>query len=139
MTRDTPEVAAARIAAERARARLMSTARELQERLSPATLASSAWAGAKEKGADLAEDAVDAVRRRPAIAGGVVAALALFLAREPLMDIAGKLAGEVKAKRKGEPKAQPKAQPKAKPKDRPRTTAAVTKPKRKQKDTETIE
>ena len=100
MTADPPEIAAARIEAERARARLMDTARELQERLSPATLAQSAWAGAKSKGADLAEEAVDAVRRRPAIAGGVVAALALFLAREPLIDMAGKLAGEVKSKRK---------------------------------------
>ena len=123
MTADPPQVAAARIEAERARSRLMNTARELQERLSPATLAHSAWAGAKEKGADLAEDAVDAVRRRPAIAGGVVAALALFLAREPLMDMAGKLAGEVKSKRKAKPKAK----------------AAAPKPKRKQKATETIE
>ncbi len=100
MTRDTPEVAAARIEAERARARLMETARELQERVSPATLAQNAWEGAKSKGADLAEDAVDAVRRRPAIASGVVAAIALFLAREPLIDMAGKLADGVTGKRK---------------------------------------
>ena len=84
-------MAAARIEADRARARLMDSARELQERLSPGTLAHNAWEGAKIKGADLAEDAVDAVRRRPAIAGGVVAALTLFLAREPLIDLAGKL------------------------------------------------
>ena len=100
MSKDTPEVAAARIEAERARARLMETARELQERLSPATLAQNAWEGAKSKGADLAEDAVDAVRRRPAIASGVVAAIALFLAREPLIDMAGKLADGVTGKRK---------------------------------------
>ena len=99
MSTDTPEVAAARIEAERARGRLMETARELQERLSPGTLAQNAWQGAKEKGADLAEEAVDAVRRRPAIAGGVVAALALFLAREPLIDMAGKLADGVTSKR----------------------------------------
>lgn len=116
MSRDTPEVAAARIQADRARARLMGTARELQERLSPGTLAKDAWEGAKSKGADWAEDAVDAVRRRPAIAGGVVAALALFFARKPLIE----LAGEVKAKaRKG--------------KARPRKT------KTKEKATETIE
>ena len=100
MTKDTPEVAAARLEAERARARLMETARELQERLSPATLAQNAWEGAKSKGADLAEDAVDAVRRRPAIASGVVAAIALFLAREPLIDMAGKLADGVTGKGK---------------------------------------
>jgi hypothetical protein len=100
MSRDTPEIAAARIEAERARARLMDTARELQERLSPGALAQNAWEGAKSKGADLAEEAVDAVRRRPAIASGVVAAIALFLAREPLIDMAGKLADGVTSKRK---------------------------------------
>ena len=100
MSKETPEIAAAGIEAERARARLMDTARELQERLSPAVLAQNAWEGAKSKGADIAEDAVDAVRRRPAIASGVVAAIALFLAREPLIDMAGKLAGGVTAKRK---------------------------------------
>jgi hypothetical protein len=99
MTGDSPTVAAARIEAERRRARLMSTARELQERLSPSTLAKGAWEGAKMKGADLAEDAVDAVRKRPAIASGVVAAVALFLAREPLIDLAGKMADGVTAKK----------------------------------------
>lgn len=122
MSGDTPEVAAARIEAARARARLMDTARELQDRLSPGTLAQNAWAGAKSKGADLAEEAVDAVKRRPAIAGGVVAALALFLAREPLMDMAGKLAGEVGTKRKAR-----------------KANSRKPKSKRKQKDTETIE
>ena len=98
MKPDSPQVAAARIEVERSRARLMGTAQELQERLSPKTLARDAWQGAKEKGADLAEDAVDAVRSRPYAASGVVAALALFLAREPLMDLAGKLADGVSKK-----------------------------------------
>ena len=62
MSRDSPEVAAARIEVERSRARLMSTAHELQGRLSPSTLTRDAWEGAKSKGADLVEDAVDAVR-----------------------------------------------------------------------------
>ena len=122
MSKDTPEIAAARIEAERTRARLMETARELQERLSPGTLAQNAWAGAKSKGADLAEEAVDAVRRRPAIAGGVVAALALFLAREPLIDMAGKLAGGATAKRKAR-----------------KGKAAPRKTKSKEEKTETIE
>ena len=85
---DTPEIAAARLAVERSRARLMGTAHELQERLSPKTLAKDAWQGAKEKGADIAEDAVDAVKSRPIAATGVVAALAMFLAREPLWELA---------------------------------------------------
>jgi len=97
---DTPEVAAARIEVERSRARVMTTAHELQERVSPRTLARNTWQGAKEKGAGLAEDAVDAVRTRPLAAGGVVAAITMFLAREPLMDLAGKIVGGAKEKRK---------------------------------------
>ena len=96
---DTPAISAAKIEAERARARLMATANELQERLSPKTLARDAWQGAKHKGADLAEDAVDAVRARPVAATSVVAAIALFLAREPLMDLANRLVDGAAAKR----------------------------------------
>ena len=119
MSADTPQIAAARIEAERRRARLMATARELQDRLSPSTLAKGAWEGAKTKGADIAEDAVNAVRSRPAVASGVVAAIALFLAREPLIDLAGKMADGVTGKK--EPK-------------RPRK-----KKKTQEKDTETVE
>jgi hypothetical protein len=97
---DTPEIAAARIEVERSRSRVMATAHELQERLSPKTLAKGAWQGAKEKGADLAEDAVDAVRSRPIAATSVVAAITMFLAREPLMDLAGKLANGIGDKKK---------------------------------------
>ena len=100
MTRELPEITAAKFEAERARARLMDSAQRLQTRLSPGNLASNAWQGAKEKGADLAENAVDAVRKRPIAATGVVAAITLFLAREPLMDLAGKLTDGVKQKRK---------------------------------------
>lgn len=93
MSTDSPDVTAARIEAERARARLMGTAQDLQTRLSPKLLAQNAWEGAKVKGADFAEDAVDAVKKRPLAATGVVAAIAMYLAREPLMDLAGKLVG----------------------------------------------
>ena len=108
MSADTPQVAAARIQAEKARAQLMETAHELQQRLSPGVLAHNAWEGAKMKGADLAEDAVDAVRRRPAIASGIVAALALFLAREPLIDAGKKLTRGAKTKRKARKSAKTK-------------------------------
>ena len=97
--RDTPEIAAARIEAERARANMVATAQQLQERLSPKTLKREAIEGVKHKSADLVEDAVDAVRSRPVAAGGVVAALAIFLAREPLWDLAGKLIDGVSAKK----------------------------------------
>ena len=98
--KETSEIKAARIEVERSRAEVMATAQELQERLSPKTLAKGAWQGAKDKGADLAEDAVDAVRARPLAATGVVAAITMFLARGPLIDLAGKIVDGVGAKRK---------------------------------------
>lgn len=118
MTRELPEVTAAKLEAERARVQLMSTANRLQARMSPGTLASNAWHDAKNKGADLAENAVDAVRKRPVAATGVVAAIALFLAREPLMDLAGKVADGVKRKtsKKTEPRPRPKPRARARTK-----------------------
>jgi hypothetical protein len=117
---DSPHVAAARIEVERSRARLMSDIDEiidrgqsLQETLTPSRLMRDAWEGAKEKGADLAEDAVDAVRSRPLATGGVVAAVTLFLAREPLMDLAAKLLGGSKPKNKDKPKKRRKPSSKA--------------------------
>ena len=85
---DSPKVSAARIEVERRRAALIETVRELQARLQPKVLANEAWEKAKNKGADLAEDAVDAVRKRPVAVGGVIAALTMFLAREPIKDAA---------------------------------------------------
>ena len=87
------KVEAARIEAERSRAQLLETAKLLQHRLQPGKLTRDAWESAKEKGAGLAEEAVDAVRKRPYAAGGAVAAIALFIAREPVMDLVGKLTG----------------------------------------------
>ena len=98
--KETPEIAAARIEVERSRAEVMAKAHELQDRLSPKVLAKGAWHGAKEKGADLAENAVDTVRARPLAATGVVAAITMFLAREPLIDLAGKVVDGVSQKRK---------------------------------------
>jgi len=97
--KDSPEVVALKLEAERRRARLMGTAEQLQARLSPGRLTSDAWQGAKDKGADLAENAVDAVRARPLATTGVVAAITMFLAREPLMDLAGRLVGGITDKR----------------------------------------
>ena len=95
---DSPEIAAARIEAARARMQLVESVRafeapilDLKNQLTPGHLMADAWDAAKSKGADIAEDAVDAVRSRPLTTTGVVAAIALFLAREPLIDLAGKL------------------------------------------------
>lgn len=91
--KESPAILAARAEVERSRTRVLATAHELQDRLSPKVLAKGAWQGAKEKGADLAEDAVDAVRSRPLATTGVIAAITMFLAREPLIDFAGRLVG----------------------------------------------
>ena len=88
---ETPKVVAARIEVAKRRAALIDTAKELQLRLAPKTLASEAWEKAKNKGADMAEDAVDAVRSRPVAVGGLAAALAMFLARDPIKDAAVRL------------------------------------------------
>lgn len=81
---DTPKMIAARIEVARTRAAMLETTKELQARLQPRTLAGEVWEKAKDKGADLAEGAVDAVAKRPLAVGGALAALAMFLAREPL-------------------------------------------------------
>jgi hypothetical protein len=114
--RDTAEIAAARTEVEHARRQLLQTLRALErpitdfvQQLTPKHIMLEAWDGAKEKGADLAEDAVDAVRARPLAATGIVAAIAMFLAREPLIDLAGKIAGGVGEKRKKRKSRQAKA------------------------------
>ena len=104
--KDSPEIVAARVEVDRSRSRLMSTAHELQDRLSPRTLARNTWQGAKEKGADIAENTVDAVKARPLTTTGVVAAITMFLAREPLIDLAGKVVGRGKKKSPSSRKAQ---------------------------------
>jgi hypothetical protein len=105
--KETAEIAAARIEAERARAQLLETFRalerpllDLQQMLTPNHMMGEVWDSAKEKGASLAEEAVDAVRARPLAVTGVVAAIAMFLAREPLMGLAGKVVGGANDKRK---------------------------------------
>jgi hypothetical protein len=81
---DTPKVVAARIQVERTKGDLLETASELVDRFKPNNIVDDIWESAKDKGADLAEGAVDAVAKRPLAVGGVVAAIAMFLAREPL-------------------------------------------------------
>ena len=67
-----------------ARARLESTLATLQQRLRPGSLAEEAWDGVKDKGADLADGALQAVKSRPKSVSLALGALAIFLARQPL-------------------------------------------------------
>jgi hypothetical protein len=85
------DIRLARQQAERTRRRLAETATELQQRLKPGTLAGQAWAGVKDKGGDLAEDAVEAVKARPVIVSAALAAFTLFLARSPIKAAVGRL------------------------------------------------
>ena len=117
-------VTAARIEVERRRGELLDTVHLLQARLAPRTLAADAWEKAKVKGADLAEDAVDAVKARPVAVGGVAAAIALFLAREPIRDGAVKIYDAMTAKR--DPKKRTPALSKADQPDSPAPRRART-------------
>ena len=68
----------------RSREQVVETLHELADLLAPKRIAKNVWESAKVKGADMAEDAVDAVKRRPVAATGLVAAITMFLAREPI-------------------------------------------------------
>jgi hypothetical protein len=86
-----PELVAARVRAETARARLMGTVAELQQRLKPATIAGNAWEGVKERTGDMAGDAVGAVKARPVMVSAALAAFTLFLARSPIKSAVSRL------------------------------------------------
>lgn len=68
----------------RARERFERTLAAVQQRLSPGNLAEEAWEGVKDKGADVADGALKAVKKRPAAVSLALGAFALFLARAPL-------------------------------------------------------
>lgn len=67
-----------------ARARFLETLGETQERLKPGNLANQAWTGVRDKTADAAGNAVEAVKKRPKTVALVLGGLALFLARKPI-------------------------------------------------------
>ena len=81
--------------ATEARQRMASTLGTLQYKLQPGNLMSDAWDGVREKSGELADGAVQAVKDRPLAASGIVAGIALFLAREPIWRaVASALRGE---------------------------------------------
>ena len=127
--REPEPIRAARAEVEARKAEMIDTVRELQQRLQPATLASGAWEAAKNKGANLAEDAVDAVRSRPVAVGGVAAALGLFLARAPIKDVARRFYdGMTSGKDEPPPTPEPKAA-RTVSTSRPRTERKPVRPK----------
>ncbi|RZV45319.1 MAG: hypothetical protein EX258_10450, partial [Sphingomonadaceae bacterium] len=88
MSKLDPRVIDAQNEVEAQRAKLMRSVShaigEAQRRLAPDLLAEQAWEKTKEKGAQMAEDAVDLAKRKPWLVGGLVAGLTLFLARKPV-------------------------------------------------------
>lgn len=78
------DIEQARREALRARGRFERTLAAVQQRLRPGNLAEEAWDGVKDKSADLADGALQAVRKRPAVVSVALGAFALFLARAPL-------------------------------------------------------
>ena len=110
-TTASDRLAAAEDAVELARARFLDTLQDLTDQLEPRRLVRELWEDAKVKGADLAEEAVDAVKSRPIAVTGVAAAFAMFLAREPIAELAGKLIGGKKDAPSPKPRRKPR-QPK---------------------------
>jgi hypothetical protein len=79
-----------------ARKRLQNTAGTLQYRLKPGTLMNNAWEGVRDKGSEVADRGMSAAQDRPVTIAGVIAAVLIFLAREPLLRFVGKLFGPKK-------------------------------------------
>jgi hypothetical protein len=94
----TPEhVAAAEARIVEARARLLGTLGEIQQRLRPSTLAQDAVESAAAGVASVARKGADAVRKRPVAIAAVAGVIGLFMSR-------GVIAGIIK----GEDATQPK-------------------------------
>jgi hypothetical protein len=106
-------VKAAEFEVDRARAKLLASLNDVSHQFEPHRLMQEAWEKAKDKGADLAEDAVDAVSRRPLTTGAVIAGIVAFLARDSLINAAGKLIRGKKGKSRRGRKAPDKAQTEA--------------------------
>lgn len=82
---------AAKADARAARARLMGTVEEIQTRATPSRLLDDALTGVRNRSADLAQSAGQAVREHPATVAAAVAGTALLLARKPLGRLGSKL------------------------------------------------
>lgn len=78
------DIVRAREEVDRARERMALTLGELRQRLAPKTLLNDAWHEVRDRGQDLAGDAVQIVRTKPLATSAIAAAVIAFVAREPL-------------------------------------------------------
>lgn len=88
-----PEILAARARVVAARARLDASVTLAKAKLSPRSLASDAVDSAASKASQVAQDGLQIVRDRPATAAAIGGAIALALARKPLIGWAAGLLG----------------------------------------------
>lgn len=87
---DDQDLARARADAVDARERLLGAAHAVQARLKPASLASDAWETMRDKSEVVAEGAVRAVAKRPAVASVAALGLVAVLARKPIARLFGR-------------------------------------------------
>ena len=76
---------------ERAKKRFASTMGALQYRLKPGTLMGNAWDGVRDKSGEVADTTLQAVKGRPVTISGILAAILIFLARDPLKRLVASL------------------------------------------------
>lgn len=90
---DTQKLEQAAADVERAKKRFASTMGALQYRLKPGTLMTNAWDGVRDKSGEVADSTMQAVKDRPLTVSGVLAAILIFLARDPLRRLLASLLG----------------------------------------------
>jgi hypothetical protein len=78
------DIARAREQVSAAREKLLGSTQALQSRLAPSMLADDAWKAARDKGQEVAAEAVRAVKQRPVISSAAAAGLVAFVARKPI-------------------------------------------------------
>lgn len=84
MIGDEADLELARRRAYLARRHLTRTLTEIRDRLHPRVLAGEAWEKVRDRGEEMAAQAVRGVKEKPGRAAAVAGALALFLARKPI-------------------------------------------------------
>jgi hypothetical protein len=88
------DVARAEAKAAAAREKLLASTQALQARLKPAVLAGDAWDAAREKGEEVAQDAVRAIGKRPVAASAAAIGVAALVARKPIARLIARLRGK---------------------------------------------
>jgi hypothetical protein len=89
------DIARAEAQVAEAREKLLASTQSLQARLKPAVLANDAWEAARDKGEEVAAEAVRAVKQRPVAASAAVIGVAALVARKPIWRLIARLRGRI--------------------------------------------